>query len=245
MACKQSEEIKMMGGDLAMIDLHSHVLPGIDDGSRDPEMSQKMLEMLAGQGVTAVMATPHFYAAAHNPEDFVKQRTEVIARLQQTPIPVLAGAEVAYFDGMSRADVLPKLCLGDSRLLLVEMPYGPWTPRMIEEVCDLPMLQGVIPVLAHVDRYRGQFTKYMPDFMQHGVLFQCNAEAFLNWRSRCWALELLREGALHFLGSDCHNLTTRAPKMAQAAQVITQKLGKEVLEDLTAFTAELLHLTDN
>lgn len=228
-----------------MIDLHSHILPDIDDGSRDLEMSRKMLEMLAEQGVTVVMATPHFYAAVHNPEDFVQHRAEIAARLQQTPIPVLVGAEVAYFDGMSRADVLPKLCLGDSRLLLVEMPYGPWTPRMIEEVCDLHILQGVIPVLAHVDRYRGQFTKYMSDFMQHDVLFQCNAEAFLNWRTRGWALELLREGALHFLGSDCHNLTTRAPRMAQATQVITQKLGKEVLEDLTAFTAEMLGLMDN
>lgn len=228
-----------------MIDLHSHILPGMDDGSRDVEMSREMLEMLSRQGVTAVMATPHFYAASDNPEEFLRRRAEAAARLGETPIPVELGAEVAYFDSMSRSGMLQKLCLGDTRLLLVEMPYGDWSSRMVREVCDLTAQLGVIPVLAHVDRYRAQFAKYMPEFLREGILFQCNADAFLNWRTRGWALSLLRRGAMFFLGSDCHNVTTRSPRMAEAKQVITKKLGEQALDDITAFTAETLGIMDN
>lgn len=223
-----------------MIDLHSHILPEMDDGSKDREMSLRMLEMLKAQGVTAVMATPHFYAANDDPEEFFSRREAAAAQLGKTPIPVYLGAEVAYFDGMGHSDVLKQLCLGESRLLLVEMPYASWSPRMIREVCDLPGQLGVIPVLAHVDRYRAQFIKYIEEFISQGVLFQCNADAFLDWRSRNWALNLLNQGGLHFLGSDCHNLTTRLPNMGNAAKVIEKKLGGEILADLTAFTAEML-----
>lgn len=227
-----------------MIDLHSHILPGVDDGSKDVEMSREMLEMLSHQGVDAVVATPHFYAASDNPEAFLRRREEGFARLGETRIPVLPGAEVAYFDGMSRSDILPRLCLGNSRLLLVEMPWGDWSSRMVYQVCELTVQQGVIPVLAHVNRYREAFMKYASTLAQQGVLFQWNAEVFCHWRTRRWALTQLKTGNVHFLGSDCHNLTTRPPQIGQAAQVITKKLGAASVADMTAFTAEMLNITD-
>ena len=227
-----------------MIDLHSHILPGIDDGSRDVEMSQKMLEKLAAQGVTALVATPHFYAASDNPEAFLDRRQAALAQLGQTVIPVLAGAEVAYFDGMSRSNALTRLCLGTTRYLLVEMPYGTWSQRMVQEVCDLPVQQGVIPVLAHVDRYREQFQKFAGLFAGQGIPAQINADAFLSWRTRGWALRQVQTGNVHFLGSDSHNLTTRPPRMDEAKQVITKKLGAEVLEEMTRLTAEILEIQE-
>lgn len=228
-----------------MIDLHSHILPGVDDGSKDVEMSRKMLEILSHQGVTAVVATPHFYAASDSPEAFLRRREEGFARLGDTPIPVLPGAEVAYFDGMSRSDILPRFCLGDSRLLLVEMPWGAWSSRMVREVCELTVQQGVLPVLAHVNRYRESFMKYASTLAEQGVLFQWNAEAFVNWRTRRWALGQMKAGNVHFLGSDCHNLTTRPPQMADAAKYIAKKLGDEALAQMSRFTAEMLGMIEN
>ncbi len=229
-----------------MIDLHSHILPGIDDGSRDLQMSNTMLCTMQQQGVETVVATPHFYALQDNPENFLQSRTEAFEKLQpEENMPrVLLGAEVAYFDGMSNTDQLEKMQLGNSGLLLVEMPFGPWSPRMIREVCLLPVQLGLRPVLAHVDRYRrkDQLPRYAGELLEQGVLFQCNAQAFIDVTSRRWALGQLAHDQIHFLGSDTHNLTTRAPNLSQAAQIITKKLGSGVLEELTQFSKEMLKL---
>lgn len=230
-----------------MIDIHSHVLPGIDDGSESPEMSRVLLSLLRQQGVETVVATPHFYAMQDTPEDFLRRRKEAFDRMEYDPAEaphVLLGAEVAYFDGMCHAEELDRLQLGNSGLLLVEMPFGAWTQRMIGEVCQLPLQTGLTPVLAHVNRYRraDQLPKYQKELLEQGILFQCNAEAFSILWERRWALRMLRQGQIHFLGSDTHNLTNRAPKLEQAAQVITRKLGAGILSTLTDFSKEMLKL---
>lgn len=229
-----------------MIDLHSHILPGVDDGSHDVQMSYGMLSAMQQQGVEAVVATPHFYALQDNPEDFLQRRAEAFEMLQLgSDMPrVLLGTEVAYFDGMSNTDQLEKMQLGNSGLLLVEMPFGPWSQRMISEICLLLVQQGLRPVLAHVDRYRrkDQLPRYAGELLEQGVLFQCNAQAFIDVTSRRWALGQLAHDQIHFLGSDTHNLTTRSPNLQQAAQIITKKLGSGVLEELTQFSKEMLKL---
>lgn len=229
-----------------MIDLHSHILPGVDDGSQSLEMSHAMLALLQQQGVQAAVATPHFYAMKDTPEKFLRRRAEAAAQLQtdENMPRILLGAEVAYFDGMSNSQEIAQLQLGESKLLLVEMPFGAWTQRMINEICQLTFQAGLTPVLAHVERYRkkDQLPKYKQQLLQQGVLLQCNAEAFVDRTTRRWALGQLKQGNIHFLGSDAHNLTARPPKMDQAAQIISKKLGWGVLEELTAFSKEMLHL---
>ena len=226
-----------------MIDLHSHVLPGIDDGSKSPEMSRGMLAALRRQGVEKVVATPHFYAQQRTPRRFLQRREEALARLESGE-NLLLGAEVAYLDGMSRWEELPLLQLGNSGLLLVEMPFENWTHRAVEEICSLQDQTGLTPVLAHVERYRkkNQLLMYMNELLAQGVLFQCNAEAFLRLSSRRWALEQLKKGNIHFLGSDTHDLTARPPRMAEAAAVIDKKLGSGVVKAITDNTKKMLKL---
>ena len=228
-----------------MIDMHSHILPQMDDGSKSVEMSVQMLSRLKDQGVDTVVATPHFLAEKDTPEEFLCRRQASLDLLNwnKAALPlILPGAEVTYFDGMSHSDQLEKLCLGSSRLLLVEMPHGQWTQRMVREVCDIPVQLGLQPVLAHVDRYRESFSGYQKLLTEQGILFQFNADVFENFWSRRWALKLLRRGELHFIGSDCHNLDKRPPKMDLAAQTITKHLSAEVLEDITDFAAQSLEL---
>lgn len=230
-----------------MVDLHSHILPGIDDGSQSVEESRALLALLREQGVETVAATPHFYADRDNPEDFLRRREEALAQLDWggTQLPrILLGAEVAYFDGMSHSADLPRLQLENTGLVLVEMPFTAWTQRMIREVCQLPLQTGLTPVLAHVGRYRrkDQLPKFERQLLEQGILFQCNAEALLSMKDRRWSLSLLKKGNIHFLGSDAHNLTTRSPQLAQAAAVIAQKLGTDALTRLTALSKELLNL---
>lgn len=226
-----------------MIDLHSHILPKMDDGSKSTEETEKLLQMLKAQGVTELAATPHFYADREHPGDFLRRREESLSLMPKTDIPILVGAEVAYFPGMQNCEDLISLQIGSTRLLLVEMPFRTWTDRMAADICAIPAQLGLTPVLAHVDRYRGsgQFPKYCQQLLENDVLFQCNADAFEKVLSRSWALKQLRHSMIHFLGSDSHNLTTRAPKLELAANSIRKKLGTEFFSDFTDFSRQLLH----
>lgn len=228
-----------------MIDIHCHILPGVDDGSANVEMSKQLLEMLHAQGVDALVATPHFYATEDTPEQFLQRRAEGFDALEKAGVDIghiLPGAEVAYYNGMYNSQELEQLQLGNSGLLLIEMPFCDWDHQMMDTLCSIPDHLGLRPVLAHVERYPGrrQLRKYADMLLDNGIFFQCNASAFLKgFKSRRY-FRMLQEGNIHFLGSDCHNLTTRAPQLDLAAEVIAKKIGPGMLPELSAYARELL-----
>ncbi len=229
-----------------MIDFHSHFLPEMDDGSASPEESAQMLRLSKQQGVDTIVATSHFYALEDNPAVYLGRRQEAFEKIAYEPnsMPtILLGAEVSYFNGISHSEDLQKLCIGESRLLLVEMPFRPWTAREVEDVCALNR-QGVLPVMAHVERYmrRHQIPTYANKMLREGLYFQCNAEFFLQPLGSMRAIHMLRKGQIHFLGSDCHNMGHRISKMDQAAQVIRRRVGQGALDRLDAIAEELLCL---
>lgn len=228
-----------------MIDLHSHILPQMDDGSSGVQETMMMLRESAKQGVDMIAATPHFYAHRENPAQFLRRREESFARIAsgEAGLPViLLGAEVAYFNGMSGCDELRDMRIGQSDLLLVEMPFSNWSGRIVDEVCSLKEQLGVIPVLAHVNRYidKSLFPRYQEQFRQSGVLFQCNAEAFSSFLGGRRAIDMLKKQNIHFLGSDCHNMNSRPPKLGDAAQKISRRLGEQVLEEMDRFARKML-----
>ena len=227
-----------------MIDIHSHFLPGMDDGSGSPEETLRMLRLSRQQGVDTIVATPHFYALQDNPDSFLKRRQEAwekVAYDPQTMPKVLLGAEVTYFAGLSRSEDLDKLCIGDTRLLLVEMPLRPWSRHEIEDICALPR-QGFLPVMAHINRYmkRGQIPTYGHRLLSEGILFQSNADFFLEGMSRFRAFRMLKAGQIHFIGSDSHNMEHRISRMDEAEKVIRRKLGADALEHLDRIAEDLL-----
>ena len=172
-----------------MIDFHSHILPGMDDGSKSTQESLEMLDMLRAQGVDTVAATPHFYARENPPEVFLRRRAEAWNRLRPQLTAdsprVLLGAEVRYFQGISHVDRLHDLCLEGQDVLLLEMPFSPWPSRTLAELTDLAQRGDLTVVLAHMERYLAQQPRTLwPRLRQLGVLFQCNAPFFLDWRTR-------------------------------------------------------------
>ena len=122
-----------------MIDLHSHILPQMDDGSRSVDESLQMLAALAAQGVTDVAATPHFYASENSPERFLARRRHAWQRLAPhltASLPAVhLGAEVLFFEGIAGYDKLTQLCLTGTDALLLEMPFRPWSRRMSKPPC--------------------------------------------------------------------------------------------------------------
>lgn len=228
-----------------MIDIHTHILPKIDDGSKSAEMTNQILDLMYRQGITTVAATPHFYANMETPAQFLARREKAVARMipSENPQPeILLGAEVAYFSGIGICEEVIPLQLGKTKLLLVEMPFADWSERMVKEICDMPKNLGLIPVLAHINRYRGkrQFTKYQLRLAKAGVLFQCNGDIFQERFKRNWALKQFKEGYIHFLGSDCHNTDTRPSNLDAAAQVITKYLGAGFIHQLNEEAENLL-----
>ena len=214
-----------------MIDIHSHILPGMDDGSGSLEESLAMAKESARQGVRLLAATPHFYATQEDPNSFLRRREKSLALLEsawQDSFPtLLVGAEVRYFDGISRVEKIAHLTLDHTRILLLEMPFTSWSRRMVEEVVELQRSRGLQVLLAHVERYlKDQDSQVWETFRQNGVWMQCNASFFLHWRTKPKALRMLRKGEIHMLGSDCHNKTTRPPRLGEAAEVIEKSLGQ-------------------
>ena len=228
-----------------MIDFHSHILPGIDDGSKNPEMSLQMITSLASQGVDMIAATSHFYATERTPQRFLQRRGEAYERLKavlpQDAPRILLGAEVLYFPGISHMDELPQLCLEGTDLLLLEMPFTAWNERMIREIDELSRSGVCRIMMAHIERYYfKQPVSVWDSFLDQGILMQSNAEFFLSFRTRRKALKLLRDGRIHLLGTDCHNMSSRAPRLAEARALIRKRLGDETLDEIDTLGKALL-----
>ncbi len=229
-----------------MIDFHTHILPGVDDGSQSLEQTEAMLKQAYSQGVRYMVATPHFYGDEMVPETFLATRQRAydsLCKKADTPELIL-GAEVAYFSNISCSEAIRDLQIGQTGLLLVEMPFGNWSERIVEDVCRLQDRQGLTPVLAHVERYRGrsQFPQFRDQLLAQGVLFQCNAEGLLKKSTRSWMLKQMKYGCVHFLGSDCHNLTSRAPNLGEAVALLQKKMGQDFLDEIWEFSAQALNL---
>ena len=235
-------------------DFHTHVLPGMDDGSASVSESIAMLREAFHQGITHVVATPHFYPQKDTPEEFLRRRQIAEDRLREqmareTGLPTLSvGAEVYFFPGMSNSDTLSLLTIGKNRYIMLELVHSPWSEYIYQEVQGIYDKQGLTPIIAHVDRYIRPFRTYgIPQRLEElPVLVQANAEFFLNKRTASLAMRLLKADRIHLLGSDCHNLTDRAPNLGEARQVITCRLGQEALERIGSYEQVVLSSgTDN
>lgn len=229
-------------------DFHSHILPGMDDGSRSVEESLGMLRMEARQGIQRIVATPHFYPHQNSPAEFLERRAESARMLQEAlaqepPLPqIYLGAEVYFFQGISDCEQLRELTIEKNSYILIEMPMPPWSDRMYRELQDIHYKQGLNPIVAHVDRYIRPFKTYdIPSRLAElPVLVQANASFFRDRFTRSMAMRMLRQGQIHLLGSDCHNLTTRVPNLDQAVQLIEKQLGKEALQWIRSNSDEVL-----
>ena len=232
-----------------MIDFHSHILPGIDDGSTCVEESIAMLRMEREQGITLVAATPHFYARHDTPEAFLKRRAESerLLRREMEKHPNLpgffTGAEVAFFCGMSGSDFLPQLTLQGGNHILVEMPPAPWPEEYFRELEDIWKNHGILPVIAHIDRYISSFRTFgLPDRLARmPVLVQANASFFLEKRTAPMAMKLLKADQIQLLGSDCHNLSSRKPNLGDAVKRI-EKSASAALIRIGEYERQILGL---
>lgn len=236
-----------------LTDFHSHILPDVDDGSASPEETLALLRMEAEQGITHVIATPHFYPKYDSPERFLDRRCEAEEMLRvmlagdDTLPRVSVGAEVSFFPGMSEWELLPRLTLAEGTCILIEMPLPPWPDAAYRELERIWSYRGLTPIIAHIDRYIRPFRTYqIPQRLSClPVLVQANGDFFLRRATAHMALQLLQKDQIHLLGSDCHNLTSRKPNLGPAIQCIERKLGKKAISRIQRYEETVLFSRQN
>lgn len=230
-----------------VFDFHTHILPGIDDGSRSAEESLAMVRELLAQGASGIAATPHFYAQSMSPDDFFARRQcaweELEPCLGEDAAAIRMGAEVHYFEGIHRYDALERFRLEGTELLLLEMPECAWTARMVDTVLEVNRRREMTVLLAHIERYLTYHNrKWWEPLLENGVLMQASTAFFIGKLKK--AIKLLREGKIHFLGTDAHNMGARRPDMAPALETVARRGGEELLRELTEREAAVLGETE-
>lgn len=223
----------------SLMDAHTHILPDMDDGSDSAEESLELIRLSREANVKAVCMTPHFYPGNESPRSFLDRREQSIKTLEtvlkgEEDIPrIHFGAEVEFFEGISRVSEIEELTIGSSGILLIEMPFTKWTDRMIRELYELRDYREVTPLIAHVDRYLDFGNEDRVDeFNENGILIQANASFFLKGFASRRAMRMIKKEKIQFLGSDCHNLRSRRPNLKEAAEKILSKCGKDSLDYL-------------
>ncbi len=219
-----------------MIDVHSHVLPGIDDGAKDVNTSVAMLEILARQGVTEVVATPHFKPRFDAETDtFLSARKEAYDELMQhtfgrTDLPkVRLGAEVTICVEMAQMNDLPRLCIEGTDYLLTEIDinsFGSWTYNTLYE---MRIKQSVTPIIAHIDRYIHVLRhSAIKDLIDLGCPVQFNASALLHRSIRKDMINLIERypEQICLVGSDCHDTVYRKPEFDKFLKKADKYLGE-------------------
>jgi protein-tyrosine phosphatase len=217
-----------------MIDIHLHILPGVDDGPETLEEALSLACSLVQEGVRAAVATPHF-----NDEFPPRSAHEIYSRVQALqleldrhaiPLRLLAGHEVLIKPGLVEDIQLGRIAtLNGSRYLLLELWNTMWLPETEQVIFELRTL-GVIPVLAHPERYRviQQDSGRLAALIEQGVLAQVTAGSLVGMQgntARKCAETLLRRGLVHCIASDAHGPRRRPPAIRQGVQVAERLLG--------------------
>lgn len=230
---------------MKIIDFHSHILPGIDDGSRNVETSLGMLAMCKEHGVDEMIATPHFYADANRVERFLenRQRAYESVMAQNADIPhILLGAEVAFFAGISRAEKTDALTIEGTDIMLLEMPFVTWSDSVVQEVRDLIEKRHFHIILAHIERFLkipGN-KPYVKQLLELPVTVQVNAETLLDFRQKGTLMKMFKKNEAHILGSDCHGMHHRVPNLWLGREALEKKLGTEILQRIDAHGEDLI-----
>ena len=217
------------------IDIHCHIIPGLDDGAADLNESLEMLKIAWAQGFDTFIATPHYSLHYQNlcPE-LIREQCSLLeekARSAVCPeIRIYPGQEICYEDDtMKKLEQGRLLTLADSSYVLTEFPYHILFAELYRSLQRL-RLEGYIPILAHAERYRSirENEESLEELTEAGVLIQLNYESLeRSWadRSQRWCRKQLKDGRVHFLGTDMHNTGGRRPETEKAVKWMQKELG--------------------
>ncbi|WP_366922152.1 hypothetical protein MFMK1_002593 [Metallumcola ferriviriculae] len=231
-----------------MIDIHCHILPGIDDGAKDIDTAVEMLRIAAADGIKEIITTPHYEDIRYHPT-----KAEIAAKLElirpeaeKLGITLYPGMEVYLTPETPRDLKEGRLnTLAGSKYLLVEFPFQeipPYADKVIFEI----MLQGIIPVIAHPERNGGiiAYPNCLVKLLDKGVLTQVNGGSLLGCFGQevgSCAKKLVKHGMVHFLSSDAHSDKRRTPLLSEAVDKLKEIAGADTAARLLKNSQKLLN----
>lgn len=219
-----------------MIDLHSHILPGVDDGAPTLEVALDMARMAAADGIEVMACTPHFMPGLYD-----NQSKDILARVDRLNHAIAAeGINLALVSGADahiRPDFVEGLRSGDiltlhgSRYVLFE-PSHSIAPKRLDELLFNIQVAGFVPILTHPERFKWIESNYemFVQLARSGVWMQLTAGSLtgrFGRRPQYWAERMLAEGLVSILASDAHNTTSRPPLLAEAFDRASSEVGKD------------------
>ena len=208
---------------MGITDIHTHILPGVDDGARNLETACQMLTVEKDGGVDRVLLTPHFYPQEEEIDAFLMRRENAQIQLQAAYVSekmpeIRYGAEVRYCEFLGEMDIKP-LTLAGGKYLLLELPSGT-QPRRLTQTVDQLLSQDIIPVFAHIERcvYFRNTPRLLAELVRMGALAQVSAHAVFDKWDKRFAAACLENGLAQIIASDAHNMDSRLPNLAQTME---------------------------
>lgn len=212
----------------AMIDVHTHILPYIDDGAKDVDEALRMTECLKSQSVKTAICTPHFDPTKDSIEEFVAKREKSFLAIKNSQVTLISGSETLYHHSLYHYSDLDEICINNTRYLLLELPYKTnWNDYDFECIEQVINLFHVIPIIAHIERYNflWKHNKNIRQLLSLGCLMQINASTIIGKKQRKTALHYIKKGFIDLIGSDCHNMIQRPPNLKDAFVIIEKEIG--------------------
>jgi protein-tyrosine phosphatase len=219
-----------------MIDLHTHILPSLDDGAMDDEMTLDMLRTAQNDDISQIVSTPHYICGANNYDTATLFNTyDRINKLKEESninVEILLGNEL-FLDEYTLSHLKQNKCLtlNNSKYVLVEFSLIA-IPQNAECLLYGLLNAGYIPILAHAERYREviQDTYFLIKFIEMGCLIQVNSTSITGLAGRRitkTAMELILRNMVCVVASDCHSNRGRAPRLKHAYNIVSSRVGKK------------------
>ncbi len=237
-----------------MIDIHTHILPGIDDGAKDLTESLALLKLAENDGITHMVATPHIHVGRFN--NSISVINDNLANLQQNAkneginVKLAAAAEVRLdveLMAMVMANKLPFIGkIADKNVLLLELPHS-HMPQGYDKFIQWLAKQNIRVIIPHPERNRDIQSNlyYIQHLNQLGCDFQLTASSIEGeWgeSAQTIALQMLKDGLVNYVASDAHSVKRRPPILSQARKTVAQLIGEEQATML--FITNPLQLTE-
>lgn len=223
-----------------LVDSHCHILPGIDDGASDMDETLKMLKIAASEGITHIVATPHFKINHHHkPVDKIEETLEEVkkaARENNIDIKIFLGNEVRYFNDIEIAYEEKRFStMNSTDYLLVEF-YPDDEFKIIRDALETVRSLGLIPIVAHVERYSALRSMQNARLLhKSGVILSVNASTIIGGEGllgKMYAKKLLKEKIVSLVTTDSHDTDRRAPRMANCREYLYSHYDEEYVDSI-------------
>ncbi len=222
---------------MGYIDIHSHILPAVDDGAANIDDAIALLRVEKEIGVTSVICTPHFYPEVEELDTHLTKCRAAFETLKEAikyeDLPeIFLGHEVQYFTGISKCTDLDKLCIEGTSILLLELPFlTPLTEYMLHEVKHIDNDLGITVILAHIERYANHklYKKLLKIIDSGEAKGQVNADSILNQNSLKTVQKLLKRGYVSYIASDAHSPDVRPVLIKKAFSSLKEKYYSQLV----------------